>query len=585
MKLKFPSYIFIVFSLFLGSLQAYSQEITRAPYLQMLGEKSVQIRYRTNQAIISEVQVSSDGKTFNRTKKSSQTNTEHLVLIDSLTASNKYFYRIRLTSTQYAGDSTYFFKTAPTIGSQEKFSVWSIGDMYPDGPYQKNVYEGFKKFIGNKYTNLFLTVGDNVYGGGTDDDFQKNFFQIYQNGPLLKQSALFPSVGNHDYDAYPKNQDHPDMAYYQSFTLPTKGELGGLASGSEAYYSFDYGNTHFICLDSYAYGKDNKRIFDGPSDQLTWLKNDLKATKQKWKVVFFHYPPYTKGTYDSDSDKSPELINLRAILPKVFDEYNVDLVLTGHSHVFERSKPLKNHYGLSSEFNKSVHWPQSSSGRYDKSANSCPYLFSSSNTDKNGVIYVVNGVGGGPGTLRYGVTHPVMEYSLAGQAGSFYFEIDGNRLDAKFINEEGNVLDQFTVFKDLNLKAPSTQTINYFDKLELAATWTGEYVWSIGDKTKNIKVNPTENTVFKVSDPQNCFQESFDIKVNPPLSIQNVEESINIPFESLSIYDLLGRKTKEFKQNGTINKELISELNPGLHILIYQQNGQEKSLKIRTNSY
>ena len=235
MKLKSPSYIFIIFSLFLGSLPAYSQQITRTPYLQMLGEKSVQIRYRTNQAILSEVQISSDGKTFNRIKKSSQTNTEHLVLIDSLTASNKYFYRIRLTSTQFAGDSTYFFKTAPAIGSQEKFSVWSIGDMYPDGPYQKNVYEGFKKFIGNKYTNLFMTLGDNVYGGGTDDDFQKNFFQIYQNGPLLKQSALFPSVGNHDYDAYPKNQDHPDMAYYQSFTLPTKGELGGLASESEAY--------------------------------------------------------------------------------------------------------------------------------------------------------------------------------------------------------------------------------------------------------------------------------------------------------------------------------------------------------------
>jgi len=91
--------------------------------------------------------------------------------------------------------------------------------------------------------------------------------------------------------------------------------------------------------------------------------------------------------------------------------------------------------------------------------------------------------------------------------------------------------------------------------------------------------------VFKVNDPQNCFQESFDIKLNPPLSIQNVEESVNIPFESLTIYDLLGRKTKEFKQNGTINKELTSELNPGLHILIYLQNGQEKSMKIRTNSF
>jgi phosphodiesterase/alkaline phosphatase D-like protein len=145
----------------LGSFQVFGQQIIRSPYLQMLGDKSVQIRYRTNQAIISEVQVSSDGKTFNRIKKSSQTNTEHLVLIDSLTASNKYFYRIRLTSTQFAGDSTYFFKTAPAIGSQEKFSVWTIGDMYP-GPNQKNVYEGFKKFIGNKYINLFLTQGDNV---------------------------------------------------------------------------------------------------------------------------------------------------------------------------------------------------------------------------------------------------------------------------------------------------------------------------------------------------------------------------------------------------------------------------------------
>jgi len=572
-------------SLFWGSIQAFSQQITRSPYLQMMGEKSVQIRYRTNQSIISEVQISNDGKTFTRSKKSNQSNTEHLVLIDSLTASNTYFYRIRLTATQFAGDSTYFFKTAPAIGSQQKFSVWTIGDMYPEGPYQKNVYEGFKKFTGNKYTHLFLTQGDNVYRGGSDDDFQTNFFQIYQNGPLLKQTALFPSVGNHDYDSYPKFQDFPDMAYFQNFTLPTKGELGGQASGSESYYSFDYGNTHFICLDSYAYGKDNKRIFDGPSDQLTWLKNDLKATKQLWKVVYFHFPPYTKGTYDSDSNKFPELINLRAILPKVFDENNVDLVLSGHSHVFERSKPLKNQYGLSSEFNKSVNWPQSSSGRYDKSTNSCPYLFSTGNTDKNGVIYVVNGVGGEIGAASAGAPHPVMEYSLAGQAGSFYFEIDGKRLDAKFINEEGKVLDQFTVFKDLSLKAPSTQSINYFDKLELAASWTGEYIWSNGDKTKNIKVSPTENTVFKVSDPQNCFQESFDIKVNPPLSIQNIEESIQIPFESLTIYDLLGRKTKEFKQNGTINKELISELNPGLHILIYQQNGQEKSMKIRTNSF
>lgn len=129
--------IFCWIFLFLGSFQVFGQQIIRFPYLQMLTDKSVTIRYRTNQAIISEIQLSSDGKTFNRIKKSSRNNTEHLVLIDSLTGSNKYFYRIRLTSTQFAGDSTYFFKTAPAIGSQEKFSVWSIGDMWPEGPYQK----------------------------------------------------------------------------------------------------------------------------------------------------------------------------------------------------------------------------------------------------------------------------------------------------------------------------------------------------------------------------------------------------------------------------------------------------------------
>jgi phosphodiesterase/alkaline phosphatase D-like protein len=180
----------------LGSFQVFGQQITRSPFLQILGDKSVLIRYRTNQAINSEVQISSDGKTFNRIKRSTQNNNEHLVLIDSLSASNKYFYRIRLTATQLVGDSTYFFRTAPAIGSQEKFSVWSIGDMWPEGPFQKNVYEGFKKFIGNRYTNLFLTLGDNVYGGGSDDDFQKNFFDIVKEsivkfGQFIKSTTKF----------------------------------------------------------------------------------------------------------------------------------------------------------------------------------------------------------------------------------------------------------------------------------------------------------------------------------------------------------------------------------------------------------
>ncbi len=76
MKIRLTTSLTWIIGLIMSSLSAYSQQIIRSPYLQMLGEKSVQIRYRTNQAIFSEVQVSSNGKTFNRFKKSNQVNLE-----------------------------------------------------------------------------------------------------------------------------------------------------------------------------------------------------------------------------------------------------------------------------------------------------------------------------------------------------------------------------------------------------------------------------------------------------------------------------------------------------------------------------
>ncbi len=541
------------------------------------------IRYRTDLPTNSSIQYSLNPKSFKLSKNIfGGHQTEHILKLDSLEPNTTYYYRIVTNGTNTVGDSTYFFKTAPNPGSKEKFSVWCIGDMFP-GATQTNVYEGFKKFTKGKYTNLFLTVGDNVYSGGTDADFQANFFNVYNNGPLLKQSPLFTSVGNHDYDAYAKNQDNPEMAYFQNFTLPSSGQSGGLASNSEAYYAFDYGNAHFICLDSYAWGKDNKRIFDGPSEQLSWLKSDLKANKLPWVIVYFHYPPYTKGTYDSDI--VPELTKLREILTPVFDEFDVDMVISGHSHVFERSRPLSGLIGLSSEFNKKTNWTQNSSGKYDKSENSCPYIFQTNPKEKNGVMYVVNGVGGATGSPRAGFPHPAMEYSLAGKGGSFYFEIENKRLDAKFIDETGQVLDQFTIMKDFKPRDPISQTINYLDKIEISASWQGDYQWSTGEKVASVKVAPSEKTTFTVSDPQGCFQEKFDITVNPPLSIQEVKEEINDAFDSLHIYNMQGQKIKEYPERGHISKRITQDLNAGLYLFLLEKNGMQKVLKIAISPY
>jgi len=449
--------------------------------------------------------------------------------------------------------------------------------MYPGQP-QLDVLSGFQKFIGNNYTNLYLTLGDNVYNGANDADFQANFFQVYQS--LLKQSTTFPAVGNHDYDYTNQKQDDPSIAYFQNFSLPQKAELGGIPSNKEAYYSFDYGNIHFVCLDPHAYGDDNTRLWDNTSStQLTWLEQDLKNNTQDWTIVYFHYPIYTKGSYDSDSNTGFNLpiYNLRNLLVPIFDKYQVDMVLNAHSHIFERSKPLKGHTGTSDTFDPIKHAPQSSTGKYDGSDNSCPYLFESSKPSQNGTLYIVNGVGGGTKPARPDGPHKAMYYSNASVNGSLFVEVENNRLDAKFLDTNGDVLDKFTVFKNLNLKPTTNLTIDYGKTADLVASWIGQYNWSTNQTVPKITVSPTATTTFQVNDPQKCFTEKFNITVNAPLGTL---ESRQIPFDELKIYHTSGQLIKEYNQKGNLTDEIINQLSQGSYIIRVLWNGQEKSLKI-----
>jgi hypothetical protein len=561
-----------IFLMMIVSLHAWGQKVTRGPYLQMAGPTTMTVRFRTDAPVNAEMAIGTDAKTFTRTKKTGNASTEHTILLDSLTASKTYFYRIKTGSTTL-GDSTYFFKTAPAVGSSEKFRFWSLGDMFP-GVTQERVYEAFLKYNGTNYTNFLMTVGDNTYNGGSDGGFQSNFFDVYQKGTFMRQSPLFMGIGNHDYGGYPHVQDNPEMGYYQIFNLPSKGELGGVPSGSEAYYSFDYGNVHFISLDSFARGRDGKLLTDAGSEQLAWLIKDLENTKQRWKIVYFHHAPYTRGTYDSDVWEN--LKQPRLVVTPVLEKYGVDLVISGHSHVYERSKPIKGYTGLVADFNPAIHFTQTSSGKYNATANSCPYMFTS-NQASNGVIYVVNGVGGATGAMRSNGPHPVMETSQAGIGGSMIFDIEGSRLDAKFLTENGTITDQFTIFKDLNLAAPAPVTVNYQGTVSLTAPWPGEYVWNTGEKTRVIQKNPIETQKFTVKDPQNCLQTEYQVNVMPPLGINELPDDA---FEYLKIYDFNGRVLREINTPGKLSQVNLSELPAGRYILHLHSNGQEKIIKL-----
>src|SRR5690606_119797 len=114
-------------------------------------------------------------------------------------------------------------------------------------------------------------------------------------------------------------------------TFPTAGEAGGVPSGTEKYYSFDYGNVHFICLDSMS----SDRSSTGP--MATWLREDLESTTQDWVIAFFHHPPYSKGSHNSDNPTGSdrELLEMREGILPILEAGGVDLVLSGHSHSYE----------------------------------------------------------------------------------------------------------------------------------------------------------------------------------------------------------------------------------------------------------
>src|SRR5439155_3251440 len=218
------------------------------------------------------------------------------------------------------------------------------------------------------------------------------------------------------------------------FALPKSGEAGGVASGTKAYYSFNYANIHFVCLDS----TDSNRSPSGA--MLTWLKSDLAANTQQWLIAFWHHPPYSKGSHDSDTET--ELIEMRQYALPILESYGVDLVLSGHSHSYERSYLLDGHYGVSSTLTSAMIL-DAGDGRVDGNG---AYQKPAVLTPHKGAVYTVAGSSGqtGGGSLN----HPAMYISL-NVLGSLVLDVNGSRLDAKFLNSSGSTQDHFTIKKDL----------------------------------------------------------------------------------------------------------------------------------------
>jgi len=190
----------------------------------------------------------------------------------------------------------------PTRPESLKFAV--IGDSGTGEPPQ---FEVGSKMAEARRTFPFETVimlGDNIYGRQTPQDFVTKFQRPY--APLLTAGVRFyATLGNHD---------APANRFYPGFNM------GGLR-----YFTYFRKNVQFFVLDSNAMDPQ----------QLAWLDNALKESVSPWKICYFHHPLYSNaGRHGSEFE-------LRVVLEPLFVKYGVNVVYSGHDHVYERIKPQK----------------------------------------------------------------------------------------------------------------------------------------------------------------------------------------------------------------------------------------------------
>ena len=231
--------------------------LVREPYLQLTTPTSVTIVWRTDltSANNSQVEYGTDAGNLDQTAfgaaaipPSNAAVKDHVVTITGLSPATTYFYNVGTVTdgVQGGGTTEHFFLTAPSVGTATPFTAWVVGDSGSGNVDQQNVRDAMLAETGATPPNLFLHAGDIAYDDGTDAEFTSNHFAIYQD--ILRHTPFWPTLGNHD--ARSVNTALGTGPYYEAHVLPTGGEAGGVPSGTEAYYSFDYANAHFIVLDS-----------------------------------------------------------------------------------------------------------------------------------------------------------------------------------------------------------------------------------------------------------------------------------------------------------------------------------------------
>ena len=351
------------------------------PYLQYATADAITVMAETDVATNCTIEY---GPTFppNETAKASAAGTMHEVRLAGLKPRTKYFYRVVCTTEDGSRLDGKYRTFTTAVGPTDAYSFAVIGDTQRNPEVTGKV----AKLMWERRPHFVLHMGDTVNDGEVKKQWTDDLFRPCQE--LFGRVPVYPCLGNHE-----RNHEH----YYLYFSLPKP----------EYYYSFEYGNAEFFVLDT------NKPIAAG-SEQYAWLDKALAASDATWKVCYHHHPCYTSdsddygntwtGTSKLGDDRAKTLIPL-------YEKHDVDLVMNGHIHLYERTHPIKD-------------------GR----------------VDQTGVVYLTSGGGGGrledfDPTPAFFKNQGRVDYHFC------YFTAHDRLLECKVFDHEGRLFDSFTMMK------------------------------------------------------------------------------------------------------------------------------------------
>lgn len=293
-----------------ASTDAGRSTLVRQPYLQQVTPSSAMIGVVTAQAGPTSLVVTTpDGELVatvpaepDATVRPRAGHIQRWARVDGLAPETTYCYALKAGDGDALTDRA-GFRSAPAGG---KARFLAMGDSGGGGSDQKAL-------LAQMFTvpyDLIIHTGDIAYDSGTLAEFEANVFAVY--APLFRHVPFMPVAGNHEYET------EDARPFRDVFALPSQ----------ERWYSYDWGNVHFAAIDTeqdYAM-------------QAAWLDEDLASTAQPWKIVYMHRPPYASSERGSDREA-------RAAFAPIFEKHGVKLVLAGHEHHYERTKPQRGtHY-------------------------------------------------------------------------------------------------------------------------------------------------------------------------------------------------------------------------------------------------